>query len=314
MQYHRATYAEDVWDVFWYEKNLQGDIVAVYDDAGTKLIEYQYDAFGRVSTLEYNDGYDTAAYNNPFRYRGYYYDKDLDLYYLNARYYDGRTGRFISPDAPSYLGANGDLNGYNLYAYCSNNPVMGYDPYGTFNFSKFASGVGLIALGVSSIAIGIITLPYGGWISAVAGVSILSGGATMLFGLSDAGEGLTDYNVIKEFVFSGNEAAYNLTESIFATTASVSSIICGAYVKINTISTPRSLPSKSKKSHSGVWNVNDKTLGYYGADGKLRYSLAFNNHKSPQIHKIPHWHTELPHSAPINSFFAFVVELLKKGF
>ncbi|MBE6634876.1 MAG: hypothetical protein E7617_01570 [Ruminococcaceae bacterium] len=54
----------------------------------------------------------------------------MEIYYLNSRYYDGRTGRFISPDAPSYLGANGDLNSYNLYAYCSNNPVMYADPEG----------------------------------------------------------------------------------------------------------------------------------------------------------------------------------------
>ena len=68
--------------------------------------------------------------NNPFRYRGYYYDIDLGLYYLNARYYDAGIGRFISPDSLGYLGANGDLNSYNLFAYCSNNPVMYADPSG----------------------------------------------------------------------------------------------------------------------------------------------------------------------------------------
>jgi len=130
MQYHGSSYAEDVWDVFWYEKNLQGDIVAVYNDAGTKLVTYYYDAFGYCIAGYDNNGSSTRAYYNPFRYRGYYYDKDLDLYYLNSRYYDGRTGRFISPDAPSYLGANGDLNSYNLYAYCSNNPVMYTDKSG----------------------------------------------------------------------------------------------------------------------------------------------------------------------------------------
>ncbi|MBE6635909.1 MAG: RHS repeat-associated core domain-containing protein, partial [Ruminococcaceae bacterium] len=160
MQYHGSSYAEDVWDVFWYEKNLQGDIVAVYNDAGTKLVTYYYDAFGYCIASYDNNGSSTRAYYNPFRYRGYYYDKDLDLYYLNSRYYDGRTGRFISPDAPSYLGANGDLNSYNLYAYCSNNPVMYADPSGRFPITSLLIGIGIGALfgtiysGMTSIAAG----------------------------------------------------------------------------------------------------------------------------------------------------------------
>ncbi len=72
----------------------------------------------------------TTATKNPFTYRGYYYDCDLELYYLQSRYYDSVVGRFISADGSEYLGANGDLNSYNLYAYCSNNPVMYTDPSG----------------------------------------------------------------------------------------------------------------------------------------------------------------------------------------
>ena len=49
---------------------------------------------------------------------------------MNARYYDPQIKRFISPDTLDNLGANGDLNSYNLYAYCSNNPVMYVDPTG----------------------------------------------------------------------------------------------------------------------------------------------------------------------------------------
>ena len=58
------------------------------------------------------------------------YDADLGLYYLRSRYYDSNTGRFISPDAPENLGADQTLVSYNLYAYCSNNPVMYTDPTG----------------------------------------------------------------------------------------------------------------------------------------------------------------------------------------
>jgi len=132
MQYHGSTYGEDVWDIFWYEKNLFGDIVAVYNEYGTKLIEYTYNAWGRWHSSQYNGGYSTAAHNNPFRYRGYYYDIDLELYCLGTRYYDMYTGRFISPDTSAVLTATPmSLTDKNLYAYCDNNPVMREDRGGT---------------------------------------------------------------------------------------------------------------------------------------------------------------------------------------
>ena len=110
MRYHGADSSVNQWDVFWYEKNLQGDVVAVYNEAGTKLISYTYDAFGQTMSMQYNGGYSTAAYNNPFRYRGYYYDRDIELYYLNSRYYDSYTGRFISADNALYHSILGYIN------------------------------------------------------------------------------------------------------------------------------------------------------------------------------------------------------------
>ncbi len=73
----------------------------------------------------------------------------LGLYYLGSRYYDANIGRFISPDDIGYLGANGDLNAYNLYAYCSNNPVMYSDPSGHFvvSISAVLFYSALVALG-----------------------------------------------------------------------------------------------------------------------------------------------------------------------
>ncbi len=59
---------------------------------------------------------------NPFRYRGYYYDTETKLYYLQTRYYDPAIGRFISRDSIEYADPE-TINGLNLYAYCGNNPV-----------------------------------------------------------------------------------------------------------------------------------------------------------------------------------------------
>ena len=97
MQYRGANYSANTWDTYWYEKNLFGDIVAVYNHSGTKLISYTYDAWGNFTTTYHNGTASTSVVaKNPFRYRGYYYDADLGLYYLQTRYYDSNTGRFIS--------------------------------------------------------------------------------------------------------------------------------------------------------------------------------------------------------------------------
>ena len=119
------------WDTYWYEKNIFGDVVAIYDADGTKLVSYVYDAWGNTSVSYHNNATATSpAGKNPFRYRGYSYDSELYMYYLGSRYYYPAIGRFLSADESSYLGANGDLNSYNLFAYCSNNPVMFTDPTG----------------------------------------------------------------------------------------------------------------------------------------------------------------------------------------
>ena len=108
-----------------FEKNLQGDVVAVYNSSGTKLASYTYDAWGKVTTTYSNGGASTGARYNPFRYRGYYYDDDTGLYYLNTRYYDPSMGRFINADI--YVSTGQGIIGNNMYAYCNNNPVMYVD-------------------------------------------------------------------------------------------------------------------------------------------------------------------------------------------
>jgi len=124
-QYRSSTYEVGAVDTYWYEKNLQGDVVAVYNSSGTKLVSYTYTAWGEFTMQEHNGGFSTPAVNNPLLYRGYYYDTDLQLYYLISRYYDAKLGRFISPD--SYLSTGQGILGHNMYAYCNNNPVNRVD-------------------------------------------------------------------------------------------------------------------------------------------------------------------------------------------
>ena len=81
---YRATSANATWQTFWYEKNLQGDVVAVYDNNGVKQVSYIYDAWGNTTITTHVSG--TAASKNPIRYRSYYYDSDIGLYYLGTRW------------------------------------------------------------------------------------------------------------------------------------------------------------------------------------------------------------------------------------
>ena len=124
MKYRTAAYAAGVFDTFFFEKNLQGDVIAVYDSNGTKLISYTYDAWGNFRTTYVTTGTTALgkALRNPFKYRGYYYDNDTGWYYLQTRYYNPTWGRFINADG--YVNANGTLTGFNMYAYCDNNPVI----------------------------------------------------------------------------------------------------------------------------------------------------------------------------------------------
>ena len=116
-------------DEYYYGKNLQGDVTGIYNWLGEKVVSYTYDAWGNVINITGMLA-STIGEMNPLRYRGYYYDTESGMYYLNARYYNPKLCRFITQD--SILGANGDILSYNLFAYCSNNPVMYADPSGQF--------------------------------------------------------------------------------------------------------------------------------------------------------------------------------------
>ena len=154
-RYRTPSYAENVWDDYYYEKNMQGDIVRVYNSEGVKLVSYVYTAWGdRASTTYHNGGANTTVTNNPFTYRGYYYDRDLDLYYLQSRYYDSKICRFISPDHSSVVLATPmALTDKNLYAYCDNNPVTRADHDGEFWNYVIGAVVGAVVNGAIAAAV-----------------------------------------------------------------------------------------------------------------------------------------------------------------
>ena len=143
---------------YYYMRNGQNDIVGLMDNAGAVVVSYSYDAWGKSLTVSGTLA-TTLGQDNPFRYRGYYYDTETGLYYLQTRYYDATVCRFISADV--YMSTGQGIVGSNMYAYCLNNPVNMSDDYGCRaswnNAKKALIAVAIIAAIVVVAALVVIT-------------------------------------------------------------------------------------------------------------------------------------------------------------
>ncbi len=117
---------------YFYVRNVQGDIIKIMDVNGDTQVQYNYDAWGYIQSVTGNLAA-TLGQANPYRYRGYRYDNETGLYYLQSRYYNSGWGRFINADDTSTIGASPmDLTDRNLFTYCDNNPVVRADDSGQF--------------------------------------------------------------------------------------------------------------------------------------------------------------------------------------
>ena len=162
---------DGVTNNYAYQKNILGDIIAIYytNSEGVSVLKarYIYDAWGNHQVLLYNSQSEAEGTSigeiNPFRYRGYYYDVETQLFYCNSRYYSPELCRFISPDSIEYLDPQ-SINGLNLYCYCMNNPIMYADPSGhlpewaawLISGAAIVGGIVLCATGVGGILGGVL--------------------------------------------------------------------------------------------------------------------------------------------------------------
>ncbi len=129
---------------FFFRTSIQGDVLAIFDgNTKAQVVSFNYDAWGNYTTTASNATLSQIALNyTHLRYRGYYQDSETGFYYLNSRYYDAKMCRFINADGV-ISSANGDLQGYNMFAYCFNNPVNMSDQSGNWPvWLEFLIGVG----------------------------------------------------------------------------------------------------------------------------------------------------------------------------
>ena len=304
MMYSTTSYAEGAFDVFWFDKNLQGDIVAVYNESGTKVAAYTYsDAWGDHSVTYSNGGASTGAQYNPFRYRGYYYDTDLGMYYLQSRYYDPNTCRFINADGALYH----SMLGYNLFAYCENNPVNMLDTTGQYcvdimdnDGNPFNDWMDLVGQGGGGAKAG-----YYGPGTAYYNYQVRMGTAAY-----DARLGGYHSLGLSSAMINPN---YYCVSGAVSVTDSMATNSGGNQTKYSTKSTQinthygRSLPPEgTPNSISSLYSKGElKQQRIYGSNGRaivdIDYFHSGPNHKFPHIH-IFDWSLENPRSDAINLF------------
>ncbi|MBQ7336425.1 MAG: RHS repeat-associated core domain-containing protein, partial [Clostridia bacterium] len=137
---------------YYFIKNLQGDVIAIVDKDAQIVAKYSYDAWG-VCTIT-QDSVGIAAIN-PFRYRGYYFDEESELYYLQSRCYDAKLGRFINADGTDYLAVDDTILACNIICYCQNSPTQAADPNGHGPFLaigiQFVITVGRLTIGLEAL-------------------------------------------------------------------------------------------------------------------------------------------------------------------
>ncbi len=283
---------------YFYRRNLQGDVTAIYDREGNRVGEYAYDAWGNCTIL--SGASNDLVSNNPIRYRGYYLDSETGLYYLNARYYSPQWRRFISPDSTEYLDPE-SVNGLNLYAYCGNDPVNYADSSGNSAFliaMSILAFAGLITTGVGMAtdnnlvtAIGLTAIAMPAMISGgfalslltpvgicVGATTLVASAGTVLFASAEYQETFTGNNWMLSELGEGWYNGLMITTATIATLGTAASSIAYSF-NINTVTEFGKLNGSDFK---GI-KFTQKRNG-----GIVHRSLEFHHGHAHGGHKL-HW-------------------------
>jgi RHS repeat-associated protein len=110
---------------YYFHTNAINSTTAVTDQNGNIIERYSYDIYGMPIIKNANgDVISQSAIGNEYMFHGRRYDKETNLYYFRARYYDPIMGRFLSVDPMGYK------DSMNLYQAFNMNPINFIDPWG----------------------------------------------------------------------------------------------------------------------------------------------------------------------------------------
>ena len=84
---------------YGYVKDGQDNIVAIVNNNGSLVAQYEYDSFGKTTVKDSSGSVNTnvgfIGNINPFRWKSFYYDVETGFYYANGRYYEVERGGYI---------------------------------------------------------------------------------------------------------------------------------------------------------------------------------------------------------------------------
>lgn len=255
----------------YYMYNGHGDVINIYDAQMKEAASYRYDIFG-------NAVFEDEKVENNYRYSGYQYDRETNLYYLNARMYDSNLGRFLQRD--SYTGSINDPSSLNIYVYCVNNPLIYDDPTGHFLHVIAGAGIGA-AVGIIGNAVfdylddgkfnsGLKSYFGAAAEGAISGaLAAATGGVSLIAQIALEGTSGFVGNAINQYVSTGK---INWNESV--TSGVFSAIIPVAGNKVASIVNKSSFAKGVKKSASEFASGIGNKISSVGIGNKIQQTVS----------------------------------------
>ena len=265
---------------YFYLKNAQGDVTGLVNSSGTQVVAYTYDAWGNPLTTTGTMA-DTLGKLNPFRYRGYVYDTETGLYYLQSRYYNPETGRFINADSYALTG-QGVLSG-NMFAYCGNNPIVLSDSTGNLPFFAITAALGAV---VGAIAGGIIAAKRGANVWKGIGIGAVAGA------LIGAGAGMATGAALAGSLTASTGAVVKGGSTLIATIGSGGFGAGGTYIANNLSQVSNRLAPSSQVAASKMQDIASKGKAGEVASGITKNTMHIPSLTNTAAYRIPDGLTE----------------------
>lgn len=276
---------------YFYALNQQGDVVKIFRSLPSRdsngnlngLTEavyatYTYDAWGNILSQS-----GSMASTNPLRYRGYYYDSETGFYYLQSRYYDPATRRFINADVYSSTDSS-DAVSCNMFAYCGNNPTSRSDETGDFwNFivgAVVGAVVNAVSTAVDAVKEGGLDALSDGKTWAKIGVSAAGGLVSGALAASGVGLGASilgntaismAQNAANQAIDNGGLKSFDVGDMVIDGFIGGISAIPGGKGMKNTVKLDTLNKRLTKKLFSGSAQVAKQGIKYYYSQTKTLY-------------------------------------------